>query len=1398
MNDREPALRCYRCLTPASPDDVRCRKCRLLLNWRMIEELRAIDYLQTRIAQWVREGAISPPQGERLRYETEFNQRRLRDELAVQPAVRRLKPKYELNLSQTPQPATTAPPRFSQQPPPFRPPQPQAAPVAERTSEDTERALDQGFEPPVAVRRSAIDVLVDFGTVRLMLYTGALLLAVGVMIWLRDTLRVQLQRPVVQAGLLGTFTLSALVVGATFVRRARNRAETKLIGRGFLLLGSLLFPLNPWFWLRTGLIEDRGNAWLVGLASCAISLAIAFGLGDRIFVFLSYAGALLTAWFLTFKLTGGAAPGAYALAICLVSLFYLHAEFPVERTGKGRTWETFGGPFFLCGHLGIALTVVFYTGYVEYLPEGLYAAFRHFDPTGQTPWKGVGVAGFATWAYFYSAVRKNLAGFTSLGIWSAFLVAVLSARATELPYESWLLVLGSFALATTILGRALAARPVWGPPMWGSSPVFAAIGALVTAIVALPYFWDAATVPWYAALGVLFASAAYAVRCERTRATFDAVFAVLLATFVAAYIAHQAGLGWIDVDLVLCLMITGCALVTVRGAAQPTAIRSAVWLGCVVTAMLISLASTYWAFISTGNLNNRALPLAIATGMMLGAVGWGGANLISRRTIFALGAFFFQWAALINGLALQKTYGFNERYLVFTFAPIPWLLLVCWFVLRQTSDVRAVDLRGVVRAWASVAVGLAAVWAPFLLSDAIIYKPAGFVFAAAIAVLAAVPLVISAVERDKGAAIVEASFGLLLGLISWHGVFDGLSDLPDQKFEWLVMSVSFSLAPFVLWTVWLALRDRVESISASARVFSSLLAVVYLLVAVPIATDSFSNSLFYERLGFIFVALSLGAFGVWRLAERSLAVLWTPQTLAALGLASFGILRTATYYEPAAVGVIAAGAVALMLAGSLARREDPMSVVPGVIIGHSLIAIAAGYAFGQAALVERLPWSFVAICATVVLAYGGAASAGVRGSRFDFGHRDLAFIAAFATFAAGLNAAGLTTLAQGIEPFAVVLIGVVVCVRAIPNDWVRSDGRVLAHVVMGIVVALFLVCVSERGAAAGVLGPVPWTWLTIARIGGEVALFYAAAAAFKDPLSALGSIAALSFAVLAMCEHYHARWSVRVGIFVALGTTLALVARWIARDWAEWVRPALDAAGQILFAVAAGFGVVLVLGDLEIGALRLTGPLVAFALTTGCAWLLARTDEIVERRDIYRVVWIAFAAASYGLLGLRLGFHPWGDSAFYTLPTGALLVLLGAFASRQENDRVQASLLLWLGSLLAAAPLVLHAFENRFVRNISPVGYDMATITTGLVLVATGILLQLRAPTIVGAVVMGLDLFVVVFSQVRWEEVPLFIYLTALGALLFGVSWLLLYRRDALLRLRDRIQAQHQTFRQWR
>ena len=182
---------------------------------------------------------------------------------------------------------------------------------------------------------------------------------------------------------------------------------------------------------------------------------------------------------------------------------------------------------------------------------------------------------------------------------------------------------------------------------------------------------------------------------------------------------------------------------------------------------------------------------------------------------------------------------------------------------------------------------------------------------------------------------------------------------------------------------------------------------------------------------------------------------------------------------------------------------------------------------------------------------------------------------------------------------------------------------------------------------------------------------------------------------------------------------------------------------------------------------------------------------------IHRGLSIVFSYLSYAMIGLRYELSPWEDSAFYTLPPGLLLVAIGVVKSRREDDE-GAGALMWMGSLIAAAPMLLHALENRYVLGTSSAGYDMATIAVGLLLALVGRTVMYRGPFLVGATVFVVDMFVVIVGAIRWQDLPPAVYLTALGAMLFGTAWVLLYKREALRRLSSWFGEYATAMREWR
>src|SRR5205085_1276339 len=156
-------------------------------------------------------------------------------------------------------------------------------------------------------------------TIRLLLYTGAAMLVVGVVIWLRDVLYLKLQEPIVQAALLVTGTIIVTVSGWLAILRTR----LLLTGRALTLMGSLLVPVNFWFLVRSGLIENHGRAWIV-CAFCALLYAsTAALLREKLYVYLASVAAIATAWTIIYRIEREAF-GLYALSLMTISLIFLH------------------------------------------------------------------------------------------------------------------------------------------------------------------------------------------------------------------------------------------------------------------------------------------------------------------------------------------------------------------------------------------------------------------------------------------------------------------------------------------------------------------------------------------------------------------------------------------------------------------------------------------------------------------------------------------------------------------------------------------------------------------------------------------------------------------------------------------------------------------------------------------------------------------------------------------------------------------------------------------------------------------------------------------------------------------------------------------------------------------
>ncbi|MFN2454646.1 MAG: SCO7613 C-terminal domain-containing membrane protein [Pyrinomonadaceae bacterium] len=272
------SFECPRCRTLIPPENLYCAFCGAERKEASpAVELHGINYLLAELAGWEAQRILNSQQAATLRQTYEGRAGELRAELS--------------DNSQSAQVT-------------------HAAPIA---------APSPNTRKQTSSKRSLFENLSGQHTLRLFLYTGAAMLVVGVVIWLRDVLYLKLQEPVVQAALLAFGTLAATASGWYAILRTRQR----LTGRALTLIGSLLVPVNFWFLVRSGLISNNGRAWVV-CAFCALLYAhTAALLREKLYVYLASAASIGTLWAIVYRFDREAF-GLYALALMIASLVLLH------------------------------------------------------------------------------------------------------------------------------------------------------------------------------------------------------------------------------------------------------------------------------------------------------------------------------------------------------------------------------------------------------------------------------------------------------------------------------------------------------------------------------------------------------------------------------------------------------------------------------------------------------------------------------------------------------------------------------------------------------------------------------------------------------------------------------------------------------------------------------------------------------------------------------------------------------------------------------------------------------------------------------------------------------------------------------------------------------------------
>jgi hypothetical protein len=1234
---------------------------------------------------------------------------------------------------------------------------------------------------PMQLRRSVGEVLLDVGTIRLMLFTGATLLAIGTMVYLRDALRVQLQRSIIQAVLLALSTVGVLAAGAALIKKARDRFEQLLFGRGFLLLGALLVPLNPWFLVRSGLVEDRGNAWAVGLGCFLLYSFLALWLAERSFVVLSYAAAVLTAWLTVFKLAGPSPAGAYGLALGVVSVLFVLAEYPTERMGAGHKWERFGGPLFTSGHIGILVAAVLFAGLIGALPPDVVVAVRYLEGHAYQPDYGIATAALAAGAYAWSAWRRPTRAFATLCLLASLYAVGLILDSRSATHYQWYVTAAAVALVLCIAERLLAGLEAWALP----TRVVSLVVSAATLAAAVGYglrFASGADTRWHVAAGSLLLAAGLLAACYGRGRAAEALPIPLLWTLSLACLLRELGVPgeFGNAILVAALGAAGPLSSLIpdrhRGPREGGRLGASLMIYCFLPVVI------YWIVQYGSSDTWRAVPLALVTATAFWVHALAARRSIDRMVHFASSALLTQTSAWLLAVQVRHSFDYSDRYDVFLLAVLPWVFLVAWRTATGTADWWA-DWSRVARVACTASAVLVALAALPLAADARLAIDANFLLGGAFLVACGGPFAGAAMSRDGLAATVDAVLADVLLALAWLAATQGTSWWADTV---VISYVGVGLLPFLLSGVGLAGR-RWVAISTTSAVIAAVVAVAASFWVVSSSLQVMNPALRENRL---FLATILCCYGLVsaRLVATGWAVLFAAQA-AATGLVAVHNAMLVAQDVAIAAQVIAALAGTILVLTSRISLGRAFGGALGFLANGSAALAAAHVFVAYASPSQPAPAAAAVSFGLTALAYIAGAAASERYSPRDLALRNVGLVALLATASVALHAAGFTTPALQHEPM-VLIIAVAVSVMVVSGDeWACTQGTPIALTVLG-----GLLTVLGLGTVIPDSSVSDWTAGEYASLICEVTGVYAIGALRRSRACVVGVILAGSLALALCLEHHDASQSTLVATFAGVFASLHIVATLGRRLGEDWLGEVCTPFAHGIAVVTALAGVVAGLDALDGPVAELTTPVMAAAALTASSWAATRCSS--SGRAVYGVGWRLAMLGTYFLFGQRLGLETWADTWFYNVPVGTVLVIVGLVAA--DKDKLSVQLLLLLGSLLLTAPMFLHALDNRYVQEVSPVGYDMATIGLGLALATTGVLLQVRVPLLVGGSAFAADLAVVVLSQVKWGEVPLSIYAAVTGAAMFGVAWALLYRREQIGRAVAGVRSLVGTVRAWR
>ena len=324
--------------------------------------------------------------------------------------------------------------------------------------------------------------------------------------------------------------------------------------------------------------------------------------------------------------------------------------------------------------------------------------------------------------------------------------------------------------------------------------------------------------------------------------------------------------------------------------------------------------------------------------------------------------------------------------------------------------------------------------------------------------------------------------------------------------------------------------------------------------------------------------------------------------------------------------------------------------------------------------------------------------------------------------------------------------------------------------------------------------------LIFALVFAEAMLFYGLAAAVRKRGANIYLATAAACAALWQFLNY---WEVQTAystlIFAVLGTAILLVNRVtkLERFQASALAAPSFQSGNALLTMAFLAASLQGLARLVQGREQVAGTLIPLTITAAVSALAAWIVQHSAWRRWYFTTFFVLTGLIFLTINVLIDLSNWQKLEIFCVVAGLVALVsgyVGMFREQEErSDLVDFGL--WIGSILAAIPLLVAVIYHRFAGDGVSLINEFGLLTISVLILAAGLMFQVKSSTLLGGTTLIIHLLVLVISVGYIEQIAVGVYLAIGGAVLFALGIALSIYRERLLQLPGRIADREGVFR---